>query len=157
MKEFMTRVSDYLSERRNDPENNVDLVAFGLAGVAILVIIVLCLLLIWRKNSNEKNEELKAETFVETMEVVPADYLDEEEFRMQYLTSTEYLNEKVDELLSSLTEVRETLTETIKVEENDDSELRAEDEKLREQIAALQEEINALKEEDIRLNEGNVA
>lgn len=48
MREFMTRLSDYINERRNNPESKEGRVALVLTGAVALVVIVLLFLLLWR-------------------------------------------------------------------------------------------------------------
>lgn len=120
MREFMTKVSDYISERRNDPEKNGNLMVFCMLGVVILVIIILCLLLLWRKNAAHKEQEMTAETFEEVSETILAEPSEDEELKQQYLTNIQYLGEKVEELLNAMTETRETL-KTVTVEQQEEN------------------------------------
>lgn len=125
MREFMTKVSDYINERKNDPEKNGSQFVICLTGIAILVTAVLCLLLLWRKNVNEKEKEqaLKTETFTETAGTIMSPSPEEEELKQQYLNNIEYLGEKVRELMESMTEVKETLEGAVITERENNAEL----------------------------------
>lgn len=123
MREFMTKVSDYINERRNDPEKNGSAVIFGILGIAVLVILILCLLLLWRRNENKKEVAMKAdgmkiETHEQHLEPVLAEFSGEE-LKQEYLTNVEYLGEKVEDLLQSMMEVRQSLEDVmLKQDEN---------------------------------------
>ena len=119
MREFMTKVSDYISERRNNPEKNGNLLIPCMLGIVILIIIILCLLLLWRKNANGKEEELTAETYEYIPEVVMAEPSNDEELKQEYLNNMQYLEEKVEDLLQSLTEIQKSLEETIITQQSD--------------------------------------
>lgn len=112
MKEFMTKVSDYISERRNDPEKNGSFVMLYAIGMVIVVSIILCLLLLWRKNSDGE-QKMKAEVFTETSEMMLAENPAEEELKQQYLMDIEYFEEKIEELSESMTRIQETLETTV--------------------------------------------
>lgn len=137
MKEFMTKVSDYISERRNDPENSGGIAILYILGVVIFIIVIVCLLLLWRKDVHEKKQEVKTETYEETMETVLAGASEEDALRQQYLTNIEYLEERVEELLASMTEIKETMEETVVMQEAADSGLQ-------EQIDGIIRSINGL-------------
>ncbi|MBD5457515.1 MAG: hypothetical protein HDR27_02955 [Lachnospiraceae bacterium] len=117
MREFMTKVSDYISERRNDPEKNVNFVILCVIGMVILVSIILCLLLLWRKNGNN-DQKMKAEVFTETPEVMLAENQGEE-LKQQYLMDIEYFEEKIEELSESMSRIKETLETTAAAQEDD--------------------------------------
>lgn len=116
MREFMTKVSDYISERRNDPEKNGNFVILCVIGVVILVSIILCLLLLWQKNAG--GEQMKAETFTEKTDVMLAENPVEEELKQQYLMDIEYFEEKIEELSGSMSRIREALETTAAVQED---------------------------------------
>lgn len=121
MEEFMTKVSDFISERRNNPEKRGSLLTFCMLGVVALMIVILCLLLLWQKKSGENGEAdgeaagNAAETqeyTLETYEVKQEEIMaspEEEEWKQQYQTSIAYLEEKVEELLNAMTTIQETL------------------------------------------------
>ena len=114
MKEFMTKVSDYFSERRNDPEKNGNPLVFCMLGVVILIIIILCILLLWQKSTSREEEEMTSETFEKKPEIMMSEpgEGEEEALKQEYLANIEYLGEKVESLLQFMSEVKETLEET---------------------------------------------
>lgn len=116
MREFMTKVSDYISERRNDPEKNGNFVILCVIGMVILVSIIMCLLLLWRKNGNDA-QKMKAEVFTEAPEVMMAGNQAEEELKQQYLMDIEYFEEKIEELSASMSRIKETLETTVAAQE----------------------------------------
>ena len=134
MREFMTKVSDYISERRNDPEKNGNFLIFCMLGIVILIIIILCLLLLWRKNANGKEEELTAETFEYIPEAVMAEPSNDEELKQEYLNNMQYLEEKVEDLLQSLTEIQKSLEETIITQQGDNVYLQEQIDEITEDI-----------------------
>lgn len=117
MREFMTKVSDYISERRNDPERNGNFVILGVIGVVILASIILCLLLLWRKNAGGE-QKMKAEVFTENPEIMLVESPVEEELKQQYLMDIEYFAEKIEELSESMSRIKETLETTVAVQED---------------------------------------
>ncbi len=119
MREFMTKVSDFIDERRNDPEKNGSFLVLCVIGMAMLVSIVLCLLLLWHKNGNGE-QNMKAEVFEETPDVMLTENPVDEELKMQYLTDIEYFEEKIKELSGSMTRISEMLetTTAVSMEEN---------------------------------------
>ena len=137
MKGFMTQLSDYINERKNDPEKNGSIFVFCMLGVVILVIIILCLLLLWRKNTNEKNPNMTVETYEEKMETILAEGPGEEALKQQYLENTEYLDEKINELINSMTEIKETMETAVIAQEDGDTGLQA-------QIDEIISDINVL-------------
>lgn len=137
MKEFMTQLSDYISERKNDPEKNGSIFVFCLLGVVILAVVILCLILLWRRNVNEKNPNITAETYEEKMETILAEGPGEELLQQQYLENTEYLKEKIEELSKYMTEIRDTMESTIITQEKSDTGLQV-------QIDEIQRNVNAL-------------
>lgn len=116
MREFMTKVSDYISERRNDPEKNGNFVILCVIGMVILISIILCLLLLWQKNAG--GEQMKAEAFTEKTEVVLAENPVEDELKQQYLMDIEYFGEKIEELSGSMSRIKEALETTAAVQED---------------------------------------
>lgn len=118
MKEFMTKVSDYISERRNDPEKNGSFVILCVIGMVIAASIILCLLLLWRKNENGE-QRMKAEVFTETPEAMLAENPVEEEMKQQYLMDIQFFEEKIKELSESMTRIQETLETTVTQQEGE--------------------------------------
>lgn len=137
MKDFMTRLSDYIDERRNDPEKGGNVFIFCMLGVVILVIVILCLLLLWRKNTNDKKQDMTVETYEEKMETVMSKGEEDNELKQQYLTDIEYLESKIEELIKSLTEIKETMEETVITQEDKDAGLQI-------QIDEILSEVNTL-------------
>ena len=134
MREFMTKVSDYISKRRNDPEKNGNFLILCMLAIVMLIIIILCLLLLWRKNANGKEEELTAETYEYIPEVVMAEPSNDEELKQEYLNNMQYLEEKVEDLLQSLTEIQKSLEETIITQQGDNVYLQEQVDKITEEI-----------------------
>lgn len=66
MREFMTKVSDYINEWREDPERRENRLSVVVIGVAAVVIIVLLLLLLWwGYSAQEKRKEEAAKRAAE--------------------------------------------------------------------------------------------
>ena len=57
MREFMTKVSDYLNERRNDPDKREDRLAIVIIGAVAVVVIVILLLILWRHAAEDRARE----------------------------------------------------------------------------------------------------
>ncbi len=145
MREFMTRVSEFINERRNDPERKEGNLAVVILGAVAAVIVVLLLLLLWRYTAQSRDEKPdaglsaaegseKAETYLSE----PA--FDGEELRQEYLTSIAYLGEKVEELLQTMTQVQKELGETTdSYQEKDDA--------LKGQIVTISKEVDTLVKE----------
>lgn len=149
MREFMTRVSDYFNERRNDPERKEDRLSIVVIGAVAVVIVVLLLLLLWGYTTQEKKQQEAAEkaqdlpeeqgitavTYEEKME----EYMSRnagEELRQEYLTSTSDLGEKVRELQTTMEQVQKELENVI-------SEYQ---EGQQEELTLLEKEINTVLE-----------
>lgn len=132
MRDFMMKLSDYLNERRNDPEKQENQLSVVMIGAIAVVIIILLLLLLWgytmreRKQQEaetdaaleeataiEEEEQLTAETFEEEAKEYMAENDGQELLRQEYLENINQLGDKVEELLQSLTQVEKTLSETI--------------------------------------------
>lgn len=145
MREFMTKVSDYLSERRNDPERREDRLAVVIIGAVAVVIIVILLLILWKHaadgRAQKKHEEEMQMMESATYEEDAAEYMSpgggQEMAGEDYLTGIEYLGRQVEELLAAMTQVEENLSESIEqCQEGDD--------KLREQIGTLHTEVSTI-------------
>lgn len=155
MKELMTKISDYLNERRNDPERRESQLSVVIIGAVAVVIIVLLLLLLWNYTvrehrqkedeagmeasleNAEAEEQFTTETFEEEAEVYMAPNDGQDLLRQEYLESIEYLNEKVEELLSSMTQIEQNLSETI-------IEYREGDQSILKQIETLHAEVTSI-------------
>lgn len=130
MRDFMMKISDYLNERRNDPEkqeNQLSVVVIG----AIAVVIIILLLLLWGYTAREHKqqeadakaaleeaerlaeEQLTAETFEEEAKEYMAENDGQDRLRQEYMENIELLGEKVEKLLQSMTQVEQTLSETV--------------------------------------------
>lgn len=132
MREFMTRVSDYLNERREDPERKEDRLSLVVIGAVAVVVIVLVLLLLWgyttAQEKKQKEAERKAQELLKeqtegqeltavTYEEKMAEYMSQnagEELRQEYLNSTSDLGEKVKELQTTLEQVQKEVEKVIK-------------------------------------------
>lgn len=150
MKEFMTKISDYLNERRNDPERRESQLSVVIIGAIAVVIIILLLLVLWAYTAQVRREqeaeqeteafvedELVAETFEEEAEEYMAENDGQELIRQEYLESIDYLRDKVEELLESMTQVEQNLSETIvQYKEGDQSVL--------EQVRTLHADVTAI-------------
>lgn len=149
MREFMTKVSDYLNERRNDPDKREDRLAIVIIGAVAVVVIVILLLILWRhaagdRAREESREELRAKRqMLETTEYEEevSEYMsqsgEQDTVGEDYLSSIEYLSRQVEELLGAMTQVEENLTVTME-------QYQEEDDKLRQQIGAIRTEVNTI-------------
>ncbi len=152
MREFMTRVSDYLDEWRNNPEKRESRLSIAIIGSVAAVIIVLLILLLWgytvqeQKKREAQNQE--AESHEEASGTYMTDDAGQEALIQEYLTSIQYLGDKVEELLQTMTQVQENLEQTLE-------QLQEEDAALREQVSALYQEVcvivENLKETQVKL------
>lgn len=122
MREFMTRVSDYLNERRNNPERQEDRLAVVIIGAVAVVMIAALLLVLWGHVAGDRTQKkaqsaaenmLTSTTYAEEMAEYMSQNDGQEALRQEYLANIEYLNSKVEELLGSLTQVEQNLSETI--------------------------------------------
>lgn len=144
MKEFATALSENADERRDDSKRNNDVVIFYFLGAVMLAVCIICLLLLWQKTANRGKTGLKSETYTEASDTILAEspesslselhettlgeayetevseYTEEEIIRQQYLTDIEYLQEKVESLLQSMSETQETLEEVVIAQVEDD-------------------------------------
>lgn len=145
MREFMTRVSEFINERRNDPERKEGNLAVVILGAVAAVIVVLLLLLLWRYTAQSRDAKpdagLSAAEGSEKVETYLAESaFDGEELRQEYLTSIAYLGEKVEELLQTMTQVQKELGETTdSYQEKDDV--------LKGQIVTISKEVDKLVKE----------
>lgn len=149
MREFMTKVSDYLNERRNDPDKREDRLAIVIIGAVAVVVIVILLLILWRHAAEDRVREESREALRAKRQMLETAEHEEEasEYMSQsseqdtvgedYLSSIEYLSRQVEELLSAMTQVEENLTATMEQYQEDDG-------KLRQQIGAIRTEVNTI-------------
>lgn len=143
MREFITKVSDYLDERRNDPQRRENQLGVVVIGAVAVVIIVLLILLLWgyteqeHRKKAEDGQNQTAGTYEEETEVYMADDSGEEALRQEYLTSIRYLGDKVEELLQTMAQVQESLEETME-------QYQEEDTAIREQLTALHQEVSTI-------------
>lgn len=142
MREFMTKVSDYFNERRNNPERREDRLAIVIIGVAAVVVIVLLLLVLWghilrERRQKEAENEPEAVTYEEKAPEYMSQNDGQEELRQEYLADVEYLNDKIAELLAAMTQVEQDLSETIE-------QYREEDASLREELSSLHMEVSSI-------------
>lgn len=139
MREFMTKVSDFISERRNDPEKGGDRMVFCMLGIVVLAILILCLLL-WRRHETEGKQERREEPVVQTKEETIVTALagpDEEDGkRQQLLTSVEHMGEDVEALLAFMRETKETLEEIALWQEGSEA-VQRQAEKIGREVAEL--------------------
>lgn len=142
MREFMTKVSDYFSEKWNDPASREDRLAIVIIGAVAVVVIVILLLVLWRHVAEERAQKDRAEMpKTTTYEEQMTEYMsagDEQEIAgEEYLTSIEYLSRQVEELLAAMTQVEQNLVETIEQYQEENVELR-------EEIGTLQTEVSTI-------------
>ena len=145
MREFMTRVSDFLNERRSDPERREDRLAIVIIGAVAVVIIVILLLILWRhiaegraqKESREEMQMLETATYEEDMSEYMSAGDGWETMGEDYLESIEYLGRQVEELLAAMTQVEQNLSETIEQYQEANDELRG-------QIGTLHTEVSTI-------------
>lgn len=131
MREFMTRVSDYLSERCDDPERKEDRLSLAvIIGVAV-VAVVLLLLFWWGYTAHENKEkaaaekakelqaqqenaqELEAVSYEEKMKEYMSQNV-EDELRQEYLANTNEMAEKIRELQTAMEKVQKEVTEVVR-------------------------------------------
>lgn len=168
MREFMTKLSDYFSEWREDPErreNRLSVVVIG--AVAVVIIVLLLLLLWWGHGAQEKKKEEAAKKAVElqmaqglqaaqetqgaeeahglvksTHEEKMTEYMSMdsgEELRQEYLMSTEELAEKIKELQTAMEKAQTEITTIVK-------EYQGQDVKVTEKLTVLERETGAVVE-----------
>lgn len=143
MREFITKVSDYLNEMRNNPDRREDRLAVVIIGAAAMVVIVLLLLILWGHiaKERERKEALNAEIVTAVHEEDAAAYMAQgdgsETMNQEYLTNIDYLSGRVEELLEAMTLVEQNLSETIE-------QYREEDTALGDQITSLHTEVTTI-------------
>lgn len=146
MREFMTKLSDYINERRNNPERQEDRLAVVIIGAAAAVIIVVLLLVLWGHMVRERRDKesqaaadsmLTATTYEEHAEEYMARNDGSDELRQEYMTSIDSLDSRVEELLTALTQVEQNLFETMEQYREGDSGLPEEISSLYAQITDI--------------------
>lgn len=161
MREFMTKVSDYLDERKNDPDRREDKLAAVVIGAVAVVVIVLLLLILWGHNAREKErlaeldrleeeQDLERQMVSASFEEKAAEYMAQnpgqeelrqeymtsiEELKQEYLTNIEQLEDKIEELYQTMIKVEQNLSETI-------VQCKEEDAALQKQITVLHTEVS---------------
>ncbi len=177
MREFMTKMSDYWKERRNDPDKQENKLTVIITAAVAVVIIVLLLVLLWgyvgkryggretalpeqteqvmqeadQKENQKETDDEGISKVVHEEEAVR--YMSEdsgEKLRQEYLTSTAYLKEKVEELLQTMTQVQDGLQEVEKEYKAGDSALQTQIITMREQVDTI---VLSLKETQIKLTD----
>lgn len=161
MREFMTRVSDYFNEWREDPERKENQLSVAVIGAVAVVIIVLLLLLLWwghsaqekkKEESARRAAELQAAQDIQTSQeerdaqaagLVAATYEEKmaeymsadsgEELRREYLANTNALAEKIKELQTTMEQAQTDIATIIK-------EYQGGDTKVTEKLAVLEKE-----------------
>ncbi len=129
MRELMTRVSDYFSEWRSDPERKENRLSAVVTGaVAVVVIVLVLLLLWWGYSAQEKKKEESAKRAAQLQETQKMQEKEEEqspvattyeekmeeymsmdsgeELRQEYLTNANALTEKIKELQETMERVQ---------------------------------------------------
>lgn len=143
MGEFITKVSDYLNEMRNNPDRREDRLAVVIIGAAAVVVIVILLLILWGHISKERerkemqNTEIVSAVHEEDAAAYMAQGDDKETIDQEYLTNIDYLSDKVEGLLDAMTLVEQNLSETI-------DRYREEDSVLGDQITSLHTEVTTI-------------
>lgn len=95
-----------------------------------------------------EEEQLVAETFEEEAEKYMAPNDGQELLRQEYLESIQYLEEKVEELLSSMTQIEQNLSETIIQYKEGDQEVLKQVEILHKEVSTI---VQNLKETETKL------
>lgn len=154
MREFISKVSDYLNEMRNNPDRKEDKLAIVIIGTAAMVVIVMLLLILWghiakeRERKGVQNAGIVPTVHEENTEAYMAQGDSRETINQEYLASVDYLSGKVEELLEAMTLVKQNLSETME-------QYREGDSLLLDQITPLHTEVTAiienLKETQVKL------
>ena len=172
MREFMTKVSDYFNEWREDPEReDGQLTRVFIIAAAIVAAVLIALLLWWGYGVQEKRREeaaAKARELQETQKMQDAqaafalqeaqglvtstseekvqEYMSRdsgEELRQEYLTNTNSLSEKVKELQEALEQVQKEVAEIVREYREGDSAIS---EKVIEKLTVLEKETRTVTE-----------
>lgn len=171
MREFMTKVSDYWNERKNDPDRQENQLAVVVTAAVAVVIIVLLVILLWgyvgKRNEggeapipiktgqiieeadrDRAEEEMMTQTIHEEESVKYMSEDSGEKLRQEYLTSTAYLGEKVEELLQTMTQVQDGLNEVIKEYQEADAAAQTQITTLYKEVETI---VQSLKETQVKL------
>lgn len=172
MREFMTKVSDYFSEWRDDPEREDGrFPRIFIITAAIAVALIIALLMWWGYGVQEKRREeaaqkakalqeeqaakdaLDALALQEAHGLVSATYEEKmqeymskdsgEELRQEYLTNTNELSETVKELQEKLEQVQREISEVVREYRENGS---SSSEKVAEKLTVLDRQSQALVE-----------
>lgn len=169
MHEFMTRVSDWWDERNNDPDRQESKIALVVTAAVAVVVIVLLMILLWgyaakggkeepipiqtgqviQEADRKQNEEGEMSQTVHEEEAVK--YMSEdsgEQLRQEYLTSTAYLREKVEELLQTMTQVQDGLNEVTREYQEADAATQTQITTLCREVETI---VQSLKETQVKL------
>lgn len=170
MREFMTRVSDYWNERKNDPDRQENRLALVVTGAVAVAVIVLLMILLWgyaakgggketpipiqtgqviQEADQKQDEEGAMSQTVYEEEAVK--YMSEdsgEQLRQEYLTSTAYLREQVEELLHAMTQVQDGLNEVIREYQEADAATQTQITTLCKEVETI---VQSLKETQVKL------
>lgn len=181
MREFMTRLSDYFSEWREDPERKENRLSIVVIGAVAVVIIVLLLLLLWwghsvqekkKEESARKAAELQAAQDLQTPqeeqepqgeELVTAAYEEKmaaymsmdsgKELRQEYLTNASALAEKIQELQTTMEKVRAEITTIAGEYQNGDAKVTKQLAVLEGEVKTVVEKISALEKKMAELSD----
>ena len=146
MREFMTKLSDYFNERRNNPERQEDRLAVVIVCAVAAVIIVVLILVLWGHTARERRDRevqtsadnmLTAATYEEQALEYMAQNDRQDAHGQEYLTNVDSLRSQVEELLTELTQVEQNLFETIEQYREGDSGLSEEMLSLYTQVADI--------------------
>ncbi len=151
MREFMTKVSDYFNEWREDPERKENQLSVAVIGAVAVVVIVLLLLLLWWGHGVQ--EKKKAEADAKARQLQEAQALEakeqevrelEEELEAQGLVATTY-EEKMKEYMSqnASEELRQKYLENTNSLTEKISELQTALEQAQQEIAKLASDYRA--------------
>lgn len=140
----MTKLSDYLNERRNDPDKKEDRLAIVIIGVSAVIVVVLLLLLLWGHIAGERRQKETGDTedgmlTATAYEETAAEYMSQN-IGQEYDASIEYLNDRIEGLLAALTRVEQELSENIE-------QYQGEDGAIKEQVTSLRTEVNTIMRE----------
>ena len=160
MREFMTKVSDYWNERRNNPDRQEDRLAVVIIGAIAVVVIVLLLLILWghiageraQKDQEQKKQEsgLVSNTYEEHAAEYMAENSGQEISEQEYLTDMAYLSERVAELLATLSQVEQNLSETMEQYQEEDAALQEKIFELHTEVTTI---VRELKETQTKLQD----
>lgn len=181
MREFMTRLSDYINEWREDPERKENHLSLAVIGAAAVVIIVLLLLLLWwGYSAQEKRKEEAAERAAELQaaqslqdtqeerdiqeagltaavhEEEMAEYMSMdsgEKLRREYLMNTSALAEKIKELQSAMEQAQGEISSIVRKYQGGDKEVTAKLSLLEKETETLVKSISGLEQKTEKLSE----